>query len=265
VVTTIYIIPPAPKNFIRRIITSLATSLILKLTDKFAYETYVAQKQCNFRPGVIIPEGIDVNYFRKDTSLKKRTRAELGISKDFFVLLYSGRLIESKGIVELLKAVKSLPDSVLKHFKLLLIGNVESDTIEKELGNIKNKTWFLHIPPVGRDDIKNYYCAADGFVLPSYYEGISSSLIEAMACELTPIVTNVGGNVEVVKHNENGFVVEPKDPDMLRKAIEIMVNDSSQTKKISKKARTTVVNGFSLVNKAGSYIKLYSDVLNEKK
>lgn len=265
VVTTIYIIPPGSKSKLKRIVNNIAISLILRLTDKFAYETYVARNQCGNRPGIIIPEGIDVEHFKPDKAVRTRIRNDLGIEGGKLVLLYSGRLIESKGIKELIAAAESLPESILKKFKLLLIGNIESDTIKRELDRVWNQPWFMHHDPVKRDEIKDYYCAADAFVLPSYYEGISSSLIEAMACELPPIVTNVGGNVEVVRHGKNGLVVEPRNVNELSSSIARLLSDRKMIAEMGKKARADVIEGFSLKKKSSSYIKLYEKVVTENK
>ncbi|UCH89386.1 MAG: glycosyltransferase family 4 protein [Thermoplasmata archaeon] len=258
VVTTIYVIQPPPEGLLRRAINSVSMEIIFKLTDNFAYETYVARKQCGFLPGLIIPEGIDVNHFRRNTGLRKQTRATLGISPKSFVLLYSGRLVENKGINELLNAVETLPGKIQKRLKLILIGNFESEKIKRRIEGLKDQSWFLHQLPVARDEIKNYYLASDAFVLPSYIEGISSSLIEAMSCELPPIVSNVGGNVEVVEHDINGLVVEPRDVENLRKSIEKLIKNKKMRSRIGKNARITVVNNFSLNKKSDLYIKLYN-------
>jgi glycosyltransferase involved in cell wall biosynthesis len=263
VVSTIYILPPKPPGIADSAIYVSSTSAVLRLTDFFAYETYVARKQCGNRQGTIIPEGIDVNYFKPDQKLRGELRKKLGISDSDFVLLYSGRIVESKGVRELLSAVSALPQSILGNFKLLMIGNIDSESIKSDLGTVSSAPWLIRRPPVERDVIRNYYCAADGFVLPSYYEGISSSLIEAMSCELSPIVTDVGGNVEVVTHDKNGLVVKVKDKNDLREKIEILVKDDKKRKQLNKKARASVVAGFSLEKKAGSYIELYEEMLKK--
>jgi glycosyltransferase involved in cell wall biosynthesis len=169
--------------------------------------------------------------------------------------------VESKGIAELLAAVSSLPQKILDSIVLLIIGNVETRSIGKALNKLKKESWMMHRPPVDRDEIKSYYCAADAFVLPSYYEGISSSLIEAMACRLPPIVTNVGGNVEVVKNMQNGLIVEAKDVTGLKNSIERLIQNNDDRKKMAGAARNTVVQQFNLNKKADSYIQLYNKVM----
>jgi glycosyltransferase involved in cell wall biosynthesis len=257
VVTTIYVIQPPPEGLLRRMAYSLSTTAIFHLTTRFAYETRVAKQQCGNRPGMVIPEGIDVNYFKPNLKLKKKVRERLGIPEDSFVMLYSGRLVENKGIHELLDAVSSLPENIRNRFKLLVIGNFESRALMARFRDRKSMPWLIHKPPVGRDAIKSFYCAADSFVLPSYIEGISSSLIEAMACGLAPVVTNVGGNVEVVDDGKNGLVVEPRDVSDLRGAVEQLFKNTGMRKELAGEARLTVVNNFSLEKKSQRYINIY--------
>jgi teichuronic acid biosynthesis glycosyltransferase TuaC len=262
VISTIYIFPPEPPGTAKKFIHHLAIKIVLKLTSRFSYETALARRQCGHRPGMIIPEGIDVDHFKPDRKARARIREKWKIDDDKFVLLYSGRLVESKGIIELLDAVSSLPDSMLEKFVLMIIGNIETGGVDTAVKKLKGKDWFLHAPPVDRDEVKNYYCAADAFVLPSYYEGISSSLIEAMACELPPIVTRAGGNIEVVTHERNGLVVEVKDVPGLRAGIESMVSEHKERKRMARAARKTVVNGFSVRSKVSRHIKLYMEAIS---
>jgi glycosyltransferase involved in cell wall biosynthesis len=265
IVTTIYIIPPLPEPTLKRYIQIISASFIFRLTDRFAYETDVARRQCGNRPGVIIPEGVDVDYFRYNKAVRARMRKKLSIADDEFALLYSGRLVESKGIIELITAVKALPKDVSSKLKLILIGNVESEGVKKELRSVSNKPWYIYHEPVGRDEIKNFYCCADSFVLPSYYEGVSSSLIEAMSAGLPTIVTRAGGNVEVITNNRNGLMVEPRNPAGLKDAIVKMFRKKSLRKRLSKTARRTVVKSFSLANKSRLIVKLYKEVIKLNK
>lgn len=262
VVTTVFVLPPLPEPLLKREIRKLAVSIVIKSTDNFVYETALARTQCGNRPGIIVPGGTDTDYFKFDGNFRQRIRRELKFADDDFVLLYSGRLVESKGLVELLEAVESLPEDILNRFKLVLIGKIESAGLKKLVNRFRNRQWFLYHGPVGRDNIKKFYSCADSFVLPSYYEGISSSLLEAMATGLPSIVTNVGGNIEVVINKKNGLVVEPGKPGELKYAIELLYNDTSLRKRLSAAARSTVVRKFNLHNKSAQYIKLFKMLLD---
>ncbi len=83
-----------------------------------------------------------------------------------------------------------------------------------------------------RDDIPDLLACLDIFVLPSHSEGISRSLLEAMAGGLPVIATEVGGTPEVVQHEVNGLLVPVKDPQALAQALIRLLADPALAKKL---------------------------------
>jgi glycosyltransferase EpsD len=85
---------------------------------------------------------------------------------------------------------------------------------------------------VSHEDIAEYYQRSDIFILPSIMEGLSNAIMEAMACGLPIIATDVGGNSELVVDGKGGLLVSPKNVEELYKAIKRLINDPSLRKKM---------------------------------
>ena len=142
-------------------------------------------------------------------------------------LVSTGRLIERKGYKYLIEAIKGI-DNV----KLTLIGEGNQEDSLKELAK------GLDIDFVGyvkHSEIVKYYQESDVFVLPSLNEGMSNSVLEAMACGLPVIVTNVGGTKELVKGN--GFAVGKGSVSELKTIISKYINNKFLIKEQGLKSR----------------------------
>jgi glycosyltransferase involved in cell wall biosynthesis len=100
--------------------------------------------------------------------------------------------------------------------------------------------------PGEHPDPRPYLGAADAFVLPSRQEGFSNAILEAMACALPVIATDVGGNAEAVVDGQGGFIVPPQDPHALAKAIIELERDRNQLRAMGRFNRARVAERFSL-------------------
>jgi len=108
-------------------------------------------------------------------------------------------------------------------------------------------------------DVWDYLVAADIFVLTSLSEGISVSLLEAMAVELVPVVTAVGGNIQIIQDGENGYLVEPEDVDGIAKCLDSLISSHRQHAGPALKARRTVQDRFATEHMISSYDQIYRD------
>jgi glycosyltransferase involved in cell wall biosynthesis len=138
-------------------------------------------------------------------------------------ILFVGRVQKEKGIYELLEAIRLLDD---KKISLAIVGPLDiaqKDIKEhiKKLGISKNVEIIGAIP---NEKIKKYYLESELFVLPSYYECMPISILEALTYGLPIISTDVGGIPEIISKS-NGAIVKPKNPKELSEAIkEIIYN-----------------------------------------
>lgn len=112
-----------------------------------------------------------------------------------------------------------------------------------------------------RDDIPDLMRQLDLFVLPSRNEGISNTILEAMACGLPVVATAVGGNGELVVEGENGTLVPPATPDRMAEALERYLLDPVLTTSQARAARARAVREFSLDAMLRRYAALYDELL----
>jgi glycosyltransferase involved in cell wall biosynthesis len=112
-----------------------------------------------------------------------------------------------------------------------------------------------------RCDVPDVICSFDIFVLPSQSEGISNTILEAMACGLPVIATAVGGNGELVVHDETGSLVPPLDSEALAEALLRYAEDPALRLRQGRAGRQRIEAGFSLDRMMERYTVLYQSLL----
>jgi len=158
-------------------------------------------------------------------------------------ILFMGRINEKKGVYDLIKAgEKIIPCK--KNILFVLCGNGE---IAKAKQMIVDKGIQRYFKIPGKvDDKEKYYSEADIFVLPSYYEGIPVSILEAASYALPIIATSVGGIPEVIKDGKNGLLFEPGDVEDLSGLILKLIDSPNERKRMGKQAYDLVNEKFNI-------------------
>jgi len=199
------------------------------------------KKTSNIKNFVTLHNGIDINDFKEDISIKEclELRKKIGFNKNDFIIIFCGRLVEVKGILELIKAVKEIKN---QNIKLVIVGSINFGIAQTSeyLENIKSEIFSSNGRIVLTGYVKNtqlykYYKMADIGVTPSTYEEAALLVgIEMMSCGLPNIITNSGGMVEyasnetIILEKENNLIQNLKD------AIIDLYNDKNKREKISK-------------------------------
>jgi glycosyltransferase involved in cell wall biosynthesis len=152
-------------------------------------------------------------------------RGELGIAPDEFVVLQLGRLVPRKGIDNVIRAVALLKKRYNIRARLVVVGgNSDQPSVAAtpEMGRLMQIANYegiadqvLFVGRRARDVLRDFYCAADVFVTTPWYEPFGITPVEAMACAVPVIGSNVGGIKYTVQHGKTGFLVPPQDPDAL--------------------------------------------------
>ena len=157
---------------------------------------------------VRVPNTIDTRQFDPSTTeAKSATRECLALPQDQTIFLYTGRLAPLKGVGILLSAWALLPRHIRRQALLVLVGDgPEQERLSQQAASlgIAGSVRFVGM----QTDVRDYYWAADIFVLASETEGLSNTLLEAMACGLPVVVSNVGGATDVVENGINGLLFE---------------------------------------------------------
>jgi glycosyltransferase involved in cell wall biosynthesis len=188
-----------------------------------------------------IPNGIDLDRFCPvplDKKLGIRQRLSLPTGK--IILIYTGRLIRSKGLLLLLQIWKEL---VKRHENVHLVlagtGKGSHDSCEVELrAYVRLNELTESVLFTGEvSNVHEYLQASDVFVFPTEHEGFSLSLVEALACGLPSVVTSVGAAPELIENHKNGILINPKDGQELKKAIEWLLHHKDTWAKMQENAR----------------------------
>ena len=186
-----------------------------------------------------IPNGADTERFAPATpSAQRQLRAELGLPEGKLVI-FTGRL-ESEKRVDLLLALwpevrARVPDA---HLLVLGTGSLEGEYRRQAVEHVH----FMG----GMADVAPYLRAADVFVLPSVTEGLSVSMLEAMACGLPALVTQVGGAADVIVHRENGWLVPPGDTDALLEGLIMLLKNDELRRVVGGRARACIEQRYAL-------------------
>lgn len=191
-----YISPDSPKaSAIKE-----ASSLIITCSDFLNRQTSKVACQAN-TPIVTVHNGIDIKRFAE---AKPIDRAVLGMSKDDFIVFFSGRLTKEKGILELIQAIKQI--KTIPHLKLIIAGasfygkdspqTPYIQELQREAETIKEQVVFTGF--VDYSDMPSYLKVADVAVVPSLWEEpFGLTVLEAMAARLPLVATRCGGIPEV--------------------------------------------------------------------
>jgi glycosyltransferase involved in cell wall biosynthesis len=206
------------------------------------------------RKTVTVHNSVSVSEFAPSGNAGAAIRTKLELGSEEFVLVCAARLSEEKGIDILLLAMSQLLHRNLQ-CKCIIVG--DGDLREKLLEQVRALGLTHHVFMVGfQEDVRPYLLAGNAFVLTSHKEGLPFAVLEAMACGLPCVVTNVGGNVEAVAHNVNGFVVSAGSVDEVAEAISSLLADPHECARMSRVARSIACEQFDIEPKMADTKKI---------
>jgi len=168
---------------------------------------------------------------------KTALRQEFGLPAHAVVAVTVGGLVSSKGIHELVQAVRGLGH--FPHFRLLCVGDGPGRASLASLG-----TACVMAGERTPEEVAGYLQAADFLVHPSHSEGMPQAVLEAMSCGLPVVATSVGGVAEAVRDGDNGLLVPPQDAQALRKAMERMITNPIFREQAGQRSLSVVAGRF---------------------
>jgi glycosyltransferase involved in cell wall biosynthesis len=184
-------------------------------------------------------------------------RAALVRGRPDYVVLTLARLHPQKGHAYLLAAAAQVHDVT---FVLAgdgpLRGELEAQA--RELG-VADRCVFLG----DRSDVPDLLAAADLLVLPSLFEGLPVSVLEAMAAQRPVVATAIGGTDEAVTHELTGLLVPPRDPTALASAIRRIRSDPALARRLAAAGRARVEREFSSAVTARSVMRIYDELMGD--
>jgi glycosyltransferase involved in cell wall biosynthesis len=240
---------------------TLADLLSLYLPDHLVAVSHRMGQQIKALPGIkpervsIIRNAIDCEkYYCPE--IREKMRNEFGLDPSYIVYGFAGRIVQAKHLDVLIKA---FAEAYVKYpnIRLLIAGEgnqqTELDKLVCQLGISKAVTWAGF-----RKDIPQFLAGIDIYVQPSINEGLSLSLLEAMAAEKPIIATRVGGTEEVISDGVTGLLISAGSDVSLMNAMTKMIDQPEMRSQYAKAARRSVTQAYDIFPMMNSYQQLYN-------
>ena len=247
------------RKFIRKLVLSTMVDKIVTVSKNLKNRLI---NEIKIKPEKIIhiPNGVDTNKF--NIYRKEFTRKKFGFKKEDFIIGIVARLDPIKNHKTLISAFKEIV-TIHPNTNLVIVGDgslrnkLENQTYQ--LG-IKNKVIFMG----ERDNVPEILKTFDVFVLPSLNEGMSNTILEAMATGIPVIASNVGGNPELVIDGRTGFLFPTNDVESLVQKIKTYILHPELKQKHGYNAHKRVEEKFSLDQMVRRYEELYLELVERK-
>lgn len=210
------------------------------------------QKDAIGRPPRVWPRGFPAHFIPTSDCVVIGTVGRLATVKNQSLLLHA------------LHQVLQHHPNVSSHLRCIVVGDgPERSKLEKIIASLELQSYVWLAGD--RDDIPAWLGCMDIFVLPSLGEGISNTVLEAMASGLPVIATTVGGNPELVEHEVTGLLVPSDNIDDLGKAIERLVTVPQLRLAMGEAASGKVREMFDWDRTVTAYLRVYDEVLNDNR
>ena len=183
--------------------------------------------------------GVDLTKFKFDKDLDHaKFRAELGLSKDDFVVVSVGELNKNKNTYRILQSIKDIDDSKVKYL-VCGQGPLKEDYEKFVADNgLQDRIKLLGY----RKDIPKILQISNVFIMPSYREGLSLAMMEAMAKGLPIVASKIRGNTDLLGENEGGIFFNPAETNEFTNAIKDLYKDSKKCKQYGERNLEYVKN-----------------------
>lgn len=202
----------------------------------------------------IIPNGLDTNVFAPVA--KQAARESLQIMPSERVILFSAESLTDrrKGGAHLQAAISRLAETE-QNLTVLMAGQ-NGSTIDMP-ASVRTRA-------TGRIDddraLAKIYSAADVFVLPTLAENLPNVALESMACGTPPVIFDVGGCSDAVRHMETGYLAQYADEQDLARGISLLLNDDELRSRLSRRSREVAVAEYGIELQAKRFLNLYRHV-----
>jgi glycosyltransferase involved in cell wall biosynthesis len=214
---------------------------------------------------IIAGSGVDTARFQPGIAPEaaSRARGSLGLESTGAVVTMLSRVIRSKGVLEFAEAARRIHPA-LPEAQFLLVGPIDAASRDRltsaELASVRASV----LCDGRRPDVASVLGVTDVFVLPSFYmEGVPRALLEAAACGLAIVTTNVRGCRDVIVDGVSGILVPPRDVEALRAAIVSLLQDPEKRARFGQEARRRAVSEFDILKVAARTRDLYRRLLGE--
>lgn len=203
-----------------------------------------------------IQNGVDVEKYKTvEETEKQKMREKLNLPKDKIIAIYTGQIIDRK---DQQSAIEGIINSGNKEIVLLLLGDGKNkENLEQRYKNYSNIIFKGNV-----NNVVEYLQASDFYISTSKSEGMPNGVLEAMACGLPVLLSDIPQHKEILETNSNiGQMYKLNDLESLKNSIKEIVN--KDLKEIGKESYSCVINNFTSDVMSKKYQKLYHELINK--
>jgi glycosyltransferase involved in cell wall biosynthesis len=216
-------------------------------------------KKLGYQPAKVltIRNGVDLAGWSPSKIDRQKKRMELRLGGTDVLVGAIGRLDRQKGFATLIEAMARLKGTALRC--AILGDGPEHDRLAALIRKheVERTVWLLG----EKDEIPSWLAAFDLYCLPSLWEGLPNSLLEAMALGLPVVASDVDGVPEAVTDGKSGLLVPPAKPAALARALQALSSDADRRAALGAAAKAAIAERFTLRRMIDEYERAYSDVL----
>jgi D-inositol-3-phosphate glycosyltransferase len=248
---------------------------VIARADRLIAATQAEQTQLQFlykankRKITIIPPGVDLSHFYPIPA--DEARQFIGLKPDARIVLYVGRIEPLKGIDTLIRAMSCMKFREVMHpVYLVIIGGdpgVSREAMSAEMVRLQQlcdelcmEHMVVFLGRRAQDTLPYYYSAAEVLVMPSHYESFGMVALEAMACGIPVIASQVGGLAYLVQDGETGYHVPDQDPEALCSRLLQVLGDQEKRRSMGQRA-AEYAKDYAWVKIADQMIEVYQAVI----
>lgn len=225
------------------------------ITAISSYLTEYARERNKEAKITLIPNGVDLDFFRKSPS--QGLREKLGINSDQNIIITISRLVYKNGVDLLIKAVHDIVQDRTRKIKLVIVGDGPLEyRLRQQASQLGMENHIIFIGQVEYRKIPEFLSIADVFVRPSRSEGLGNAFLEAMSVGIPTVGTAVGGITDFIIDKETGFLWKPSEGALAQKILEVFDNNVLRNK-VALNGQRLVFERYSWDNIAQSFNQIY--------
>ncbi|MDE2389332.1 MAG: glycosyltransferase family 4 protein, partial [Betaproteobacteria bacterium] len=234
------------------VLRSADVVVVLAQRELVAYRDFIPNHHLEIIPNAI-EVGADAQWKKESVRQNKPLR-----------LVYVGRLAKSKGVFEIIEALRILCNRD-KNIQLIIAGSgPEEARLHACVEDLRLDNYIHFVGTVFGEEKKRVWEQADLFIFPTYHEGLPYTLLESMATRTPPVVSPVGAIPDVIQDGIHGVFVTPGNPDELATVIERLDNDRALICRMGEASRQRVESYYTINRLAGDFSLIYHGLVNLK-
>lgn len=243
---------------LRRILQRFIARKIFKVRFvSIGQSVKTVEKKILLNSTVIVPNWINLSRFDplKDDWEKIEAREHLDVPKDALIITSVGSITKTKNHKDILTA---MPEILAKNKRIFYLNIGDGPMLDELKAYTQQLNIGSHVKFAGQmENVRQALVATDIYIMPSRYEGLGISLIEAMACGLPSVVYNVYGLKDLIVDKVNGFIVEEK-PSSLAEAVIKLAENQHLRGEMGENARKMILENYDMKRSLDKLLKLYN-------